>query len=94
MSYMTVKSTFSHYVHLDAVQFISGKLNDKQLIEYPEFRRSYIFLKLPKWIQSARRALYELQLDIDYIINKENEIVVVDYLNTGVSQMNMRWSDG
>ncbi|CAF4920763.1 unnamed protein product, partial [Rotaria sp. Silwood2] len=45
----------------DAVHFISEKLNDKQLIEFPEFRRSYIFFKLPKWVQSARRALYELQ---------------------------------
>ncbi|CAF4464266.1 unnamed protein product [Rotaria sp. Silwood2] len=82
------------FVKVDAVHFISEKLNDKQLIEFPEFRRSYIFFKLPKWVQSARRALYELQLDVDYIINKENEIVVVDYLNTGVSQINMHWSDG
>ncbi|CAF4866157.1 unnamed protein product, partial [Rotaria sp. Silwood1] len=82
------------FVKVDAVHFISEKLNDKQLIEFSEFRRSYIFFKLPKWVQSARRALYELQLDVDYIINKENEIVVVDYLNTGVSQINMHWSDG
>ncbi|CAF1048452.1 unnamed protein product [Rotaria sp. Silwood1] len=82
------------FVKVDALRFIREKLNDKQLIEFSEFRRSYILFKLPKWIQSARRALYELQLDIDYIINKENEIVVVDYLHTGVSQLNMHWSDG
>ncbi|CAF3721548.1 unnamed protein product [Rotaria sp. Silwood1] len=82
------------FVKVDTLGFIRSKLNDKTLIEFPEFRRSYIFYKLPKWIKSARRALYNLQLDIDYIINKEKEIVPVDYLNTGVSQTHMHWSDG
>jgi preprotein translocase subunit SecA len=76
------------------LNFIREKLNDKKLIHFPQYRRSYIFSKLPKWIKSARRALYELHEDIDYVISKNKEIVVVDYANTGVSQTNMHWSDG
>ena len=79
---------------VNALEFIREKLNNKELIQFPPYRRSYILAKLPKWIRSARRALNELHRDVDYVINRNQEIVVVDYANTGVSQQNMHWSDG
>ena len=51
-------------------------------------------MKLPTWIESAKRAMYELNLNIDYVISDDGKIVPVDYANTGVSQTNTHWSNG
>jgi hypothetical protein len=67
---------------------------EKELIHYPTYRRDYIDDKLPKWIRGARRALYELRLNVDYVISKDGRIVIVDYANTGVTHMNMHWGNG
>ena len=79
---------------VDAIEFIRQKMSDRELIRYSSYRQEYINKKLPKWIQSAKVALYELTLNVDYVINNDGRIVVVDYANTGVSQMNMHWSNG
>lgn len=67
---------------------------EKELIRYSAYRQSYIDAKLPKWVLGARRALYELTLNVDYVISKDRRIAVVDYASTGVSHLNMHWSDG
>ncbi|CAF1367499.1 unnamed protein product [Rotaria sordida] len=82
------------YVKIDALTFIQDKLKNNKLIRFPAYRQSYINTKLPKWIKGARRALYDLQQDVDYVISKDGRIIVVDYANTGVSHLNMNWSDG
>ncbi|CAF4581916.1 unnamed protein product [Rotaria sp. Silwood1] len=82
------------YVKVDALTFIQDKLNNDKLIRFPAYRQSYINTKLPKWIKAAKRALYDLQQDVDYVISKDGRIIVVDYANTGVSHLNMNWSDG
>ncbi|CAF4142001.1 unnamed protein product [Rotaria sp. Silwood2] len=82
------------YVKIDALTFIRDKLNNNELIHLPAYRQSYINTKLQKWIKGARRALYDLEQDVDYVISKDGQIIVVDYVNTGVSHLNMNWSDG
>ncbi|CAF2741894.1 unnamed protein product [Rotaria sp. Silwood2] len=79
---------------VDVVQFIRRKMAEKELVRFSAYRQEYIDAKLPKWIRSARQALYGLTVNVDYVISKDGRIVVVDYANTGVSQMNMHWSDG
>ena len=79
---------------VDAVEFIRRKMADRELIRYSTYRQGYIDKKLPKWIQGAKHALYGLTLNVDYVISKDGRIVVVDYANTGVSQLNMHWSNG
>ena len=81
-------------ISVDALTFIREKLSHEELLRFPQYRKDYILTKLPKWIRGARRALYELTLNVHYVISNDRRIVVVDYANTGVSQMNMHWSDG
>ncbi|CAF1327625.1 unnamed protein product [Didymodactylos carnosus] len=57
--------------YLDAVEFIRKKLAEKELVHYPTYRQEYINAKLPKRIRGARRALYELTLNVDYVISKD-----------------------
>lgn len=78
----------------DALKFIRTKMREKELIRYSTYRQEYIDKNLPKWIKGAKRALYGLTLNVDYVISKDGRIVVVDYANTGVSQLNMHWGDG
>ena len=49
----------------------------------PEYRKSYVEYSLEKWIESAKKAEYDLKENINYII-KDNDINIVDYDNTGV----------
>ncbi|CAF3473319.1 unnamed protein product [Rotaria sp. Silwood1] len=58
------------YVKVDALTFIQDKLNNDKLIRFPAYRQSYINTKLPKWIKAAKRALYDLQQDVDYVISQ------------------------
>ncbi|CAF4120117.1 unnamed protein product [Rotaria sp. Silwood2] len=82
------------YYKADALKFIRGKMTEKELIRYSAYRQEYIYMKLPKWIKGAKQVLYGLTLNVDYVISKDGRIVVVDYANTGVSQLNMHWSNG
>ncbi|CAF1280816.1 unnamed protein product, partial [Didymodactylos carnosus] len=82
------------YFKVDALTFIRKKMADRELVRYSTYRQKYIDAKLPKWIKGAREALYDLILNVNYVISQDGRIVVVDYANTGVSHLNMHWSDG
>lgn len=63
------------------------------LIEIPEYLRSFVEVQLPKWIDSAVNAMFNMKQGFDYVL-KDDNVVVVDAANTGVHHPTMRWSDG
>ncbi|CAF3705788.1 unnamed protein product [Rotaria sp. Silwood1] len=79
---------------VDILAFIKDKLDNRNLVQYPHYRKAFINKKLSTWIESAKRALFHLEENVDYVISQDGRIVVVDFANTGVSQTNMHWRDG
>uniref|UniRef100_A0A914P6I6 Chloroplast protein-transporting ATPase n=1 Tax=Panagrolaimus davidi TaxID=227884 RepID=A0A914P6I6_9BILA len=62
-------------------------------LEIPEYLREYVKTQLPKWIDSAINAMFNMRPGFDYVL-KNGQIVVVDASNTGAHHPTMRWSDG
>ncbi|CAF5133511.1 unnamed protein product, partial [Rotaria sp. Silwood1] len=79
---------------INILTFIEKKLEDQNLLRYPNYRQQYIQSKLRAWIQSCKHAMYSMYENIDYVISDDGKIVVVDYQNTGVSRTNMHWNNG
>uniref|UniRef100_A0AC34FF64 Chloroplast protein-transporting ATPase n=1 Tax=Panagrolaimus sp. ES5 TaxID=591445 RepID=A0AC34FF64_9BILA len=62
-------------------------------LEIFEYLREYVEKQLPKWINSATEAMFNMRPGFDFVL-KNDQIVVVDASNTGVHQPTMQWSDG
>ncbi|CAF1204706.1 unnamed protein product [Rotaria sordida] len=89
-----MKNEQNESCQINILTFIKKKLEDRNLLRYPNYRQQYIQSKLRAWIQSCKHAMYSMHENIDYVISDDGKIVVVDYQNTGVSQTNMHWNDG
>lgn len=58
--------------------------------------------KLKEWMQSAYTALYDMKENVDYVISSKaekdgsivDEVVIIDYRNTGEKLESSRWSKG
>ncbi|EAR93552.2 helicase carboxy-terminal domain protein (macronuclear) [Tetrahymena thermophila SB210] len=53
----------------------------------------YINYKLPIWAANAVHAKYKFTRDVQYIV-KNGKILPLDYINTGVTQINTQYQDG
>ncbi|RZC39999.1 SecA DEAD domain containing protein, partial [Asbolus verrucosus] len=63
----------------------------------PNHLKSFVKNQLHRWIRNAIRAKNDCQELKQYRlmrVNRENTVVPIDYLNTGISMKNMIWSDG
>ena len=67
-------------------------LKENLPLVYPKYMKKYIENSLNDWIENLIRATVMLE-DKDFI-KKENNIVPVDFLNTGVLQDSMVWEGG
>nr|XP_045610898.1 uncharacterized protein LOC123766096 isoform X2 [Procambarus clarkii] len=73
------------------LQFTPCEKNQEKL-DIPGFLRDLVETKMETWVQKAFMAL-KFQEGREYIVEGE-QILPVDFLSTGIVEMNMKWGDG
>ena len=99
-NYFELTNEFKENIKNHVMEIIKKNyLNDDQKtlkenlpLVYPKYMKKYIENSLNDWIENLIRATVMLE-DKDFI-KKENNIVPVDFLNTGVLQDSMVWEGG
>ena len=77
-----------------SLAFSDTKVDEKtpKLI-LPLFLKDFILTQLPSYINSAFQCL-EMVEDREYTVSTKKRIIPVDFLNSGVMQMNKKWGGG
>ena len=66
---------------------------EKAEVKLPIFLREFVTNQLPTYVDSALRSM-EMVENREYAISTEGKIIPVDFLNSGVMQMNKKWGGG
>ncbi|KAL4455774.1 hypothetical protein ABPG74_003184 [Tetrahymena malaccensis] len=83
-------------VHLvRTILVFMGEKDDDNIFSnsIPQFLIDYINYKLPIWAINAVQAMFLYEKEKQYIVSRE-EVIPIDYKNTGVAQINTQYQDG
>ena len=69
------------------------KLHPKETVEIPQSLKDFVANQLPTYINSAFTAL-QMTENREYLVKDGKQIIPVDFLNSGVIEVNKKWGGG
>ena len=76
-----------------ALRSVKYQMPAEGRFEIPEFLQDYVRKCIPCWVENAMQAR-EMTKDREYAILCDKSISPIDYLSTGVTEINKKWSNG